>query len=140
MRELRLQAGLSQRELARRAGVHGAQITRWEAGSQGMLASSAAAVARALGVQVEDLGVTVGEARDRTPRPTTNRICELRVKAGLSQRDLAGRAGVTRSQIAHWEAGRYGMVLDNADAVARALGVSVADLGVEVGRVAAVAG
>ena len=38
-----------------------------------------------------------------------SRVAELRKRAGLTQRELALRMGVTESTIANWETGRNGL-------------------------------
>ena len=49
-------AGLSQRELAERSGVHEISISRWETGAQTRpLLDSVAKLARALACRIEDL-------------------------------------------------------------------------------------
>lgn len=55
IRELRERAGLSQRELARRVGVHYMTIWNWEANQRGMTAHQLKAVADAFGVRMDDI-------------------------------------------------------------------------------------
>lgn len=45
-----------------------------------------------------------GRARRRLPGPAARR--QLRVRAGLSQQDIADALHVTRAAVAQWEAGR----------------------------------
>lgn len=49
-------------------------------------------------------------------------IAELRKKAGMTQEDLAEKAGVTRQTIISLEAGRYNPSLLLAHKITRALG------------------
>lgn len=56
------------------------------------------------------------------------RLSELRVKAGLSQRQLAELAGLTYAVIVSWEQGRRQPSLEGAHAVAKALGLTVDEL------------
>lgn len=48
----------------------------------------------------------------------------LRVNAGLTQQELADDTGISRAQVANLESGRYGLTLDTASALSRALGTS----------------
>ena len=60
------------------------------------------------------------------------RVRELREKAGLTQADLAERAGVDRIAISHIERGQRDVGVLRASAIARALGVHPGDLFPEV--------
>ena len=70
-------------------------------------------------------------------RPEPNRLRQLRRERGLTQIQLAAAAGVSQSQLCHWEAGRFKPMLGSATALAVALTelrgkqpkVSVKDLG-----------
>jgi len=52
----------------------------------------------------------------------------LRIEAGLSQTDLAHRAGVSKSHISGVEQGRAGFSPKNLKAIADALGCAIRDL------------
>ncbi len=52
----------------------------------------------------------------------------LRVAAGISQAELAAAAAVTKSTVAAIEQGRANPRLDTLEAIARALGIEVAEL------------
>lgn len=54
-RELRVQRGLSQAALARRARVHPADVSRWESGHAIPYRGQVRRLARALGVRPEEL-------------------------------------------------------------------------------------
>ncbi|MDP4279706.1 MAG: helix-turn-helix transcriptional regulator [Dehalococcoides mccartyi] len=56
------------------------------------------------------------------------RIRDLRKKAGVSQEELADRAGVHRTYLGGIERGERNPSLKNIDAIARALKVSLSDL------------
>jgi len=55
-------------------------------------------------------------------------LASARVAAGLTQRDLARRAGVTAQAVCHWELGRSRPSTSRLPAIAHALGVSVGRL------------
>lgn len=64
------------------------------------------------------------------PKPSfPGRLRELRTAAGLSQEQLAERAGLSRAGISHLEQGSKRPSLASAWALADALGVSVEALG-----------
>ena len=54
-----------------------------------------------------------------------NRIAALRKKAGLTQEQLADRAGLQRTHVGRIEAGRYAVTLEVVQAIAQALGMTV---------------
>ena len=57
-----------------------------------------------------------------------NRIAELRQARGLSQEDLAKRAGTTNQQVGRLEAGTRRLTVEWMGRIARALGVAPAEL------------
>ena len=57
-----------------------------------------------------------------------NRIAALRKKAGLTQEQLADRAGLQRTHDGRIEAGRYAVTLEVVQAIAQALGMTVANI------------
>lgn len=52
-------------------------------------------------------------------------IRAFRIAAGLNQRDLAARIGVTSGSISHWEKGQNSIDIDTLYKVARELNVSL---------------
>lgn len=56
------------------------------------------------------------------------RLRQLRMKRGLSQRDLAEHCGLTPEQVSHYEAGRHRPLARNLARLARELDVAVATL------------
>ena len=54
-----------------------------------------------------------------------NRIAALRKKAGLTQEQLADRAGLQRTHVGRIEAGRYAVTLEVVQAIAQAIGMTV---------------
>jgi transcriptional regulator with XRE-family HTH domain len=70
-------------------------------------------------------------ARERLPRHRVafgRRVRELRTELGLSQEDLAERAGLHRNYVGGIERGERNVGLDNIHKLARALRVEVTDL------------
>lgn len=61
------------------------------------------------------------ETRDRIGQ----RIATLRKLAGLTQEELAGRAGLQRTHVSRIEAGKYAVTLEVVQAIAHALGMTV---------------
>ena len=53
------------------------------------------------------------------------RVATLRKLAGLSQEELAGRAGLQRTHISRIEQGKYAVTLETIQAIAEALGMTV---------------
>ena len=53
------------------------------------------------------------------------RIAALRKLAGLSQEQLAERAGLQRTHVSRIEAGKYAVTLETIQAIAEALGMTV---------------
>lgn len=53
------------------------------------------------------------------------KIEELRMQAGLSQRDLAARCGIAQSTVYRIEAGKFAVRLDLLENIANALGRTV---------------
>jgi len=58
----------------------------------------------------------------------TSNIARLRKAKGLSQQKLAELSGLTRRQIAYYENEANTNLIDNLNAIAKAMGVSLADL------------
>lgn len=58
-------------------------------------------------------------------------IREERIKQGISQQELADKAGVTKRSVVYWETQGREITIEYADKVLKALGVSVV-LGVGV--------
>jgi transcriptional regulator with XRE-family HTH domain len=60
-----------------------------------------------------------------TPEQIGTRIRTTRRDRGMTQDDLAGRIGVSRSAVAQWETGRAGQVTGNLSRIAALLEVNV---------------
>jgi transcriptional regulator with XRE-family HTH domain len=77
------------------------------------------------------------KTRAKLDGPIHDRIASLRDKAGLSQLELAELVGVDKSAVSHWENKFSRPDLSRLSLVARALGVTVAELIRGEGKVAA---
>ena len=53
------------------------------------------------------------------------RICSLRKLKGMTQEQLADRAGLQRTHVGRIEAGKYAVTLETVQAIAEALGMTV---------------
>lgn len=60
-----------------------------------------------------------------TPREIGERIRTTRQERRITQEDLAGAVGVSRSAVAQWETGRSGQITGNLARIAQVLGVGV---------------
>lgn len=111
IKELRKQLGVSQNELAKQLNVAQNTISRWESGERAVDADSLKKLAEFFGVSTDYLlELESAEISDIHSRftPTNNspiRLKELRVKCGMSQKDLAYKIGHGQSTISQWENG-----------------------------------
>ena len=117
LRSLRLAAGLTQRQLAQRAGVAPGRIGDWERGRFRPEPASLTRLAQAL-------AVTPAALQTPTDSPT---LADLRADTGLTQRQLAAAAGLTAGAYAYayayLELGATTLRPPAAAALAAALGV-----------------
>lgn len=67
----------------------------------------------------------IRQQKQQTRERMGKRIATLRKIAGLSQEQLADRAGLQRTHISRIEAGRYAVTLETIQAIAEALGMTV---------------
>lgn len=65
------------------------------------------------------------EQKQQTRERIGGRITTLRRMAGLTQEQLAERAGLQRTHVGRIEAGRYAVTLEVVQAIAEALGMTV---------------
>lgn len=65
------------------------------------------------------------EQKQKTRERIGQRIAALRSVAGLTQAQLADRAGMQRSHISRIEAGSLAVTLESIEAIAQALGMTV---------------
>jgi transcriptional regulator with XRE-family HTH domain len=61
-------------------------------------------------------------------RVSGNKIRQARLRAGMTQSELARKVGVSERNIVRWEGGRHQPRLEHVVAIAEACGVHVADL------------
>lgn len=65
------------------------------------------------------------EQKQATRERIGQRIAQLRKLAGMSQEQLAFRAGLQRSHVSRIEAGKYAVTLETIQAIAEALYMTV---------------
>ena len=65
------------------------------------------------------------EQKQQTRERIGKRIAILRKMAGLTQEQLAEKAGLQRTHVGRIEAGKYAVTLEVVQAIAEALGMSV---------------
>ncbi|MEW6228064.1 MAG: helix-turn-helix transcriptional regulator, partial [Bacillota bacterium] len=92
----RVKAGLTIKELSKRAGVSELTISAWERNVNKPQAMLFAKVASCLGVPLNALG-------------PTSFLKAARARLGLTQKELGCLLGVSRFRIQEWEAGRRGI-------------------------------
>ena len=63
--------------------------------------------------------------KEETRTRIGQRVKALRLMAGLSQDELAGRAGLQRTHIGRIEGGKYAVNVETLQAIAEALGMTV---------------
>ena len=63
--------------------------------------------------------------KQQTRERIGKRIAALRKLAGMSQEDLALRAGLQRTHVSRIEAGKYAVTLETIQAIAEAIGMTV---------------
>jgi len=69
-----------------------------------------------------------GRPTKRERQPFGKRLAELRMKAGLSQAELAGRVGGNQRLVAHWERRAVSLKPEQITALARALDITADEL------------
>lgn len=65
------------------------------------------------------------EQKQQTRERIGQRIAALRTLAGMTQAQLADKAGMHRSHINRIENGKYAVMLESIEAIAQALGMTV---------------
>lgn len=144
LQEARLGLGWNKTELARRAGVSLAAVSRWERDERRMGWPTFKAMQRALqaGQAQRERAIRQGRpwpparprrrARPRSAPPLSgSELRKARLALGWTMSELARRAGVSPTSVSLWERGKQGMTRRHFEAVRRALeaGQSGRDLG-----------
>lgn len=131
LRVWRMTAGLTQTQLAVRVGMLPPVISLIESGQREPVWSLVLTLADALGVSTEDFrekpGATVLPQPQKTPATFAEMLTAKRVAAGLSQSEVARRAGVTPTAISRYERGRHKPTPAVVRRLAAALGCSADD-------------
>lgn len=113
MRKARTRSGMSQADLAKLIGVDPGVINSWEKRVARPSVPNLGRVASALGLTVSDLY--------RSDVDTAGALVDLRVRAGLSQRDAAKLLGVSQATISRWERGLARPTWDEISSYAKVL-------------------
>lgn len=116
---LRRARGLSHDALGERIDRPRPNIIKWEQGETTPSPEKLVVLARALGVEPWHLTST---------RPASAELADLRDWAGMTRRDLAATAGLTREAYSLLERGRAPLSDEVATALAGALGREVAEI------------
>lgn len=138
LRRLRKQKGLTQKELAKKAGVAASTIVLWESGRGTCSKRYIAPLAQALECTTEALtanakNVTISRrisGKYSAPLPKANAIHLHRELCGLSVKDLAQKMGTTTNTINLWENGKVVPPTQKTLLLAQTLGCSVAELAI----------
>lgn len=113
----RLNAGLTQQELADKVGVSRTQVVRWERGPYNVRLDRLKRIAEVLNVEWTSLIDN-----------EVSRIAIARANAGLTQQELADKIGVKTTQVARWEKSFNHIQPDALKRIAKALNVEWTDL------------
>lgn len=133
LNELRAGAGLTQRQLAEKAGVKYGAVRDLEQGLNGPTWDTVLALAAALGVSVEAFTQPAAKRQPTAQSAPSDgtadnhfagRLRELREAAGLTQQQLAERAGVSARTVSSLEQAVYVATWPTVLALATALGVN----------------
>ena len=129
VRSQRTAVGISQEDLARRAGLHRTYLSAVEAGKRNVTIKTLTRIAEALGASLPTLldgrEATMPDGSKHQLGPS---VQQLRKERGLSQLELARASKLHRSYICGVEIGRRNPRLLNVAQLAAALGVPVAAL------------
>lgn len=102
LRLLRVRHDTSRAELASRLGVSASTVAHWECGRRAMPVSRLATLGQVFGLP----RATLVDALLREPVGVAPRLVQMRRCAGLTQRDVGRRLGVTNALVCAWERGR----------------------------------
>lgn len=124
MRRARITAGLSQIEFALRIGVDPSVINTWESRGGSPSVRNLRRVASALGLPVSDLY--------RSDAAATGTLADLRVRAGLSQREAAQFLDISQATVSRWERGVSRPTWDEISSYAKVLNTDRISVGAAV--------
>lgn len=116
LRQLRLDLGLKQVELAERIGVEATVLCSWERPGGRPSAKNLGRIASTLGLEVSDLY--------RPDPAVAGTLADLRVQAGLGQRELARILNVSQAAISRWESNAIAPPPELLSRYAQALGTT----------------
>lgn len=130
LRRAREAAGLSRAQLATRVKTDSEVVSLWEERGVTPTPGRIKQIAEAVGVPVDHLyRVSTG----------TSPLVAMRTRAGLSQRALAQRVGVSQALVSRLERGRAELTPELSQSISEALGVSVDEIAAAVQPVCKVA-
>lgn len=127
IRSFRKKRNMSLQELARRAELSVSYLSEIERGKKQPTLETIDKLASALNVSKEGF-FSLNDTQ--APGPTTlgEKITLIRQKKGISQADLAEKAGISAAYLCHIEKGKVLPAVSTLRAIARALGVCPDDL------------
>jgi transcriptional regulator with XRE-family HTH domain len=126
LQEARVARGFSQAQLAQRVGVDPSVINSWETRGGRPSVRNLSRVAVALGLSVSDLYSSDSDA--------VGTLVDLRVQAGLTQRQLAAELGVSQARVSDWERGVGRPTADQAGLYAVIVGCDEETLSAAIDR------
>ena len=122
IRALRTEQGLTQKQLGERCGMSDAEIRKFESDRGSPTVRSLQRIADALGSSVAFLVDEHGASREAT---TGQRIRMARERAGMKQRDLADKLGVSYVNVSQWERDTRNPKYSTLQKISDAVGISV---------------
>ena len=125
LQAMRISAGMSQAQLAYRAGISRTTLSAYENGKRNVRNMSddlASRIAAALQCSIDDVRSPID-----TPNPTSN-LKELRRAAGITQVELARKIGVTQAAISLYERGIRTIPDETAERIAAVLHCTPAEI------------
>lgn len=125
LQAMRISAGMSQAQLAYRAGTSRATLSAYENGRRNVRSMSddlASRIAAALGCSVNDVRAYID-----TPK-TSSKLKELRRAAGITQVEFGRQIGVTQAAISAYERGIRPIQDDTAKRIAAVLHCTPAEI------------
>ena len=138
LRDLRLQTGMKQSELAERMNLHMQTVSRWERGISEPDIAALGDLARALGVSLERLFGVPEEGEGLTGCfdvwKLGQTIGRLRNERNETQKDLAQQFGISADAVSRWERGLSAPTMEQLVYLAQHFGISVSGLYFGVGE------